>query len=374
MRCQILHIITSLDTGGAEMALVKLICETSNRIDHVVVCLSGRGTLSTRIESVGVKVWHLGIREFRLSTLWSTFKWIGSYIRERPNIIQGWMYHGNLVAWFLYALTPGKTKLFWNIRQSLYDLSKEKILTRTIIRLSRLVSRTPTHIIYNSAVSAGQHEEIGYSPNFRKVIPNGFDYEKFKPDQIAREVVRQKLFTSTRGAVVIHVARFHPMKDHETSLRAAANLLIGFPETKFVMVGKHMTVRNKILMTYIEDLNLSDSVILLGERDDLPELLAASDIGLLSSAWGEGFPNVIGEAMASGIPCVVTDVGDSAIIVNDCGLVVPPRDSSALSSAVGQLLADDCLRIALGRKSRERIKMLYSLGKICNEYLDLYEG
>jgi glycosyltransferase involved in cell wall biosynthesis len=371
---RVLHIITGLATGGAEMMLLKLLESTATAVDSKVVVLMRRGALSGKVESLGVDVEYLDVGQGRLPNPGTVLRMLSMSRQFSPDVIQGWMYHGNLAAWLVSRFASRQVKLFWNIRQTLYDLACERRLTRWLIGLSRCLSSAPDKIVYNSALSAHQHEAIGYPQRARVVIPNGFNLQGFKPDESTRDAVRLEFGLDPAAPLVIHVARYHPMKDHRNLLTTAKQVLEGVSGVKFLLVGHGVSKENEDLNRLCQDTGLRNTVILAGERFDLPQLMAAADVAVLSSAWGEGFPNVVGEAMACGTPCVVTDVGDSTWVVGECGRVVPPCDADALSKAIVALLSDNNLRKDLGYKARQRIQDLFSIEKVSKTYLDLYQG
>ena len=333
-----------------------------------------RGVLSEKLDALGIDVEYLGMKQGKLPNPQAVFRMISITRQFTPDAIQGWMYHGNLAAWLISRFAFRKAKIFWNIRQTLYDLNRERRMTRWLICLSRWLSSTPVNIIYNSELSARQHEAIGYPRQSRVVLPNGFDMKIFRPDKTARESVSVEFGLGSNVRLVVHAARYHAMKDHRTVLMAAKRTSEDLPGVRFLLVGRGVTKENEYLKSLCQNLGLRNNAILIGERFDLPRLMSAADIVVLSSAWGEGFPNVVGEAMACGTPCVVTDVGDSTWVVGECGRIVPPCDADALSKTIVALLLDDGLRKELGYKARQRIQDLFSIEKVSKSYLDLYQG
>jgi glycosyltransferase involved in cell wall biosynthesis len=373
-RFRVLYVITGLGTGGAEMMLYKLLEATASLAHSKVVVLMGRGTLSEKFDSLGVDVEYLGMRQGKIPNPYIVLRMMFLSRRFSPDTIHGWMYHGNLAAWLVGRWASREAQLIWNIRQTLYDLNYESGMTRSLIRLSRWLSSAPLKIIYNSELSARQHEAIGYPRQSGVVIPNGFDLNRFKPEKTARESVDYEFDLPPSAPLVVHAARYHPMKDHRTLLIAAKQVAEDLPDARFLLVGRGVTKENEDLKSLCQNLGLMYAVILGGERFDLSRLMSAADVVVLSSAWGEGFPNVLGEAMACGTPCVVTNVGDSAYVLGECGIVVPPRDPNALAIAIANLLSDSHLRNDLGSKARRRIQELYSIDRISKSYLDLYRG
>jgi glycosyltransferase involved in cell wall biosynthesis len=371
---KIIHIITDLSTGGAEMMLYKVLSKTDrNRFEPVVISLSDHGTLGERIEGLDIPVIDIGMKRGR-PTLIGILRLITISRELKPNIIQGWMYHGNLAAQIADLFTPGQTFVLWNIRQSLYSLLYEKRLTAAVIKLGSYLSRFPEYIIYNSKTSASQHEAIGYRANARVFIPNGFDTDHFVPSDEAKISVRSELGITGDVFLIGLICRYHPMKDHLNFLKAASLLLKKHSNVHFILAGDQVDESNSELCEKIHDLQLSNQVHLLGERRDIPRLVAALDIAVSSSYYAEAFPNVVGEAMSCAVPCVVTDVGDSAFIVGDTGRVVQPRDPQALADACSELISLNAYqRRDLGLKARQRILEHFSLDAVVRQYEALYE-
>jgi glycosyltransferase involved in cell wall biosynthesis len=375
-----MHVITGLSTGGAEMMLLKLLSAASGSMEHVVVSLGDEGTIGPRIAALGVPVHCLGLKRnapnpFRALSILPLAQ------RIAPQLIQGWMYHGNLMASLaavaLRKTAPrnvlGQKPVLWNIRQTVYDLRRERWLTAKLIRQGARLSSGPAAIIYNSQTSASQHEELGYRAEKRVIIPNGFDCQVLRPDEAARKAVRAELGITDDTVLVGLVARYHPMKDHVGFLKAAALVVQSHPQTRFVLVGAGVSSTQPELAEGIQQNELGDRVILLRERSDIPRLNNAFDIGCSASAWGEGFSNSIGEAMACGVPCAVTNVGDSAYIVADTGFVAPPRAPEALAEAIGRLIEiGQPGRQQIGAKARKRIETEFSLSAIVEKYENLY--
>ncbi len=374
-RPRVLHVITGLGTGGAEMMLFKVLQSTCNTIESRVVSLMKADVTATRIEALGVPVDCLGMGRGSLPRPAVARELLRVTREFRPTVIQGWMYHGNLAAWFAARRQLPKPRLVWNIRQTLYGFQFEGRLTRWVIRLGARLSSLPDKIIYNSSVSAEQHEAAGYATAGRVVIPNGFDLAAFVPDPTSRVAVREEFRLPSDAILIGHVARHHPMKGHAHLLSAAKAVIARFPGARFLLVGRNVTMDNPEIVSQLDALNLRSHVVLAGERSDMPRLTAAMDLAVSASGWGEGFPNVVGEAMAAGVPCVVTDVGDSATVVGECGRVVAAGDADALAAAICELLAlAPARRQQLGRDARARVDELFSIERVGRVYRDLYEG
>jgi glycosyltransferase involved in cell wall biosynthesis len=373
MPIRICHIITGLNTGGAERMLLKLLSGMDRRrFETLVVSLLDRGTLGDDIEALGIPLTTLNLprglpHPAGLANLARTVR------RFRPRIVQGWMYHGNLAALLAARLAPERPAVLWNVRHSLYALDHEKPLTRRLIRLAVPLSGMPRAIVYNSATSAGQHERLGFRADRRVLLPNGFDCAAFAPDPEARARWREAHGYADGTPVIGLAARYHPMKDHGNFLKAAQILAARRNDVRFVLAGTGTDESNGELATLIGELGLGDRVRLLGETRDMPALFRGLDIAALASAWGEAFPNVLGEAMASGLPCAATDVGDAAGIVGDTGRIVPPRDPAALAGAFKELIElGPEGRARLGERARFRVLARYALPEIVARYEDLY--
>jgi glycosyltransferase involved in cell wall biosynthesis len=370
---KIIHLITQLGTGGAELMLYKILSGMDrDKFDCEVVSLVDVGLVGKKIQSLGIPVHGVGMQLGRPNPL-SILHFIRLLRKLQPGLIQGWMYHGNLAAQFVNAFLPKSVPVLWNIRHSLYDLAYEKWMTVWVIRLCAKLSRKPAQILYNSNVSAVQHEAIGYAADKRLMIPNGFDTDVYAPSEENKSSLRKELQIPSDSPLIGLIGRYHPMKDHANFLRAAAHLSKSHEEAHFLLAGINVDTNNRELMSLVNELKLSPKVHLLGNRDDISRLTASLDIASSSSYFGEGFPNVIGEAMACGVPCVVTNVGDSGAIVGDTGQVVPPKDPVAMATAWKQILdLGPQGRKELGMKARERVVNNFTLKKIVSEYETLY--
>ncbi|MDJ0571369.1 MAG: glycosyltransferase [Pleurocapsa sp. MO_192.B19] len=372
---KILFITTGLSTGGAEMMLYKLLSGIDRtKFEPVVLSLMDKGSFGNQIAAWDIPVYTLDLDpgKPKFSKL---IRLINIARKEKPDIIQGWMYHANLAAQLARFFTLKSAPVVWNIRHSLYSLDYEKKSTALIIRLLSKLSNLPNRVIYNSQIGATQHQKIGYESAKTIVIPNGFDINLFQSSAENRLSLRQELGLPEKTFLIGRICRYHPMKDHESFLRAAAILLQDFPELHFVLAGTNVAQNNPNLSQVIEELDISDRIHLLGERKDVSRLTSALDLAISSSYFGEAFPNVIGEAMACEVPCVVTDVGDSAAIVGETGKVVPPQNPQALADGCKELiLLGESGRKALGKTARQKVIELYSLDAIITQYEHLYQS
>ncbi len=371
---RIVHLITSLHPHGAQLMLYKLLSAMDReRFDPVVISLKGRDLVADKIAALGVPVYCIGMKSGRLSParLWRLWRVIQ---RIKPDLIQGWMYHGNLAAQAVSALTIRKTPVLWNIRGSHYILREEKPVTAITVWLGARLSRFPARIINNSRASALNHEQkLSYRADKRVIIPNGFETARLVPSTAARVAVRAELGLAEDALLVGLIGRYHPVKDHANFLQAATLLPAKYSHVHFLLAGEGIDESNEELLGQLKAAGLQSRVHLLGKRNDIARITAVLDIATSSSS-AEGFPNVIGEAMSCGVPCVVTNVGDSAWLVGDAGRVVPPRDFVALAEAWRELIDMTAgERQALGRSARRRIEENFSLEAIARQYEALYE-
>ncbi|MBK1644910.1 hypothetical protein CKO25_09655 [Thiocapsa imhoffii] len=375
---RILHLITGLELGGAEMMLYKLLATLDRTdFDPLVVTLIEPGPMREPIQALGVPVVTLGMRR-GLPAPRAMGRLVAVARDFRPDLIQSWMYHADLVAVLTRPLMWPRAgrlpRLVWNIRQSNLDPRSTQRTTRLVARLNALLSHLgPDHILCCSEQALRLHQRLGYRRRRTSVIPNGFDLERFRPDPAAGLALRDSVMVAPDRALIGMVARFDPQKDPRTFLQAAARVRAARPDCRFLLCGPGMDSDNAPLVRWIDQYGLGDALILLGARQDTPRIYAALDLLVSSSAYGEGFPNVIGEAMACAVPCVVTDVGDSARIVADTGITVPPRQPEDLAAAQIRLLdAGGAERVRRGQAARARIAACYDLDGIARRYADLY--
>ncbi|MEB3217941.1 MAG: glycosyltransferase [Nostocales cyanobacterium 94392] len=373
----IAFITTGLYTGGAERMLYNLLSKIDRqRFQPVVISLMNRGVWGKKIDALDIPIYTIGMKEGKPPTPIIVSRLISTVRQIQPDLLQGWMYHGNLAAQFAKLFYARNIPVLWNIQHSMYSLKYEKLMSRLVIKSGAKLSQSPSSIVYVSQTGKSQHEKIGYCSSNGCVIPNATDSCLFVPSQQAKQDVRSKLGLTENDLLIGQFARFHPMKDHANFLHAAALLLQNTSQNlHFLLAGTEVNQDNQILTELIQKLGLSNRVHLLGERSDMPRLTAALDIMTVASAYGEAFPLVLGEAMSCAVPCVVTDVGDSAWIIGNTGKVVPPRDSQALANAWKHLIElGEEARKALGEATRKRNMQLFSLDSIVTRYEQEYEN
>jgi glycosyltransferase involved in cell wall biosynthesis len=371
---RVLHIITDLGLGGAAVMLHRLL-QASALEDclHEVVSLTDLGVIAGRLQQLGIRTHAL--RMSRLPNPMKVLRLANLIKKIRPAVVQGWMYHSNLLGG-IAAKMAGETRIVWGIHSSRLDPAATHRTTLWIDALcARLSHRIPDRIVAVSRVSRDQHVAAGYDAEKFVVLPNGFDLEQYQPDLASRREVRKELDLDQATVLIGLVARMHPVKDHLNFVRAAAQLAKRQPHVCFLLCGEGTAPDNKELLGAITEAGLLSRFRLLGRRDDVARIMNSLDIGTLCSAFGEAFPLVIGEAMACGVPCVVTDLGDCAYLVGETGRVVPPRDSEALARAWEELvlLGPDGRR-RLGLEARHRIEAHFSLSRIAGDYAALYRS
>lgn len=353
----ILWLTTGLGTGGAETMLAQLIAGLP-RHRHAVISLTAGGKHADTLRALGIEVHTLDMPAGK-PTARALLRLVQLAWRIRPTVLMGWMYHGCLAAVLVKLCRLGQGRVIWNIRQSLYDLGLEKPGSARVIKALRWLAPLARLITYNSQLSARQHQAIGYPAAKTQLIPNGFDLDYWLP------ATRQVGDTIRIG----RFGRFTAMKDYPTLLEAAALIIKERPQAEFLLAGPGVDDSNADLVRLMARLGLQSHVRLLGERHDLPALTASLDLAVSSSAFGEGFPNVVGEAMACAVPVVATDIGDTAWVLGDTGALVPPRDPHALAAACLKILALPAEeRQALGQAGRARIESRFSLQNILTQF------
>lgn len=341
-----------------------------SRFAAEVVSLGRAGPLGPRIAELGVPIIALDIRG-PLSAVRGLFRLSARLRSTGVDLVQTWMYHADLIGG-LGAFLAGRVPVVWGIRQSDFDATAKRT-TRLIARLcAALSSRLPHAIIACSDQARRVHVDLGYDRRI-EVIPNGFDLESFKPDPDAGVRLRTQLRAQPENMLVGLVARFDPQKGHDTFVRAAAIVASRRPGVRFVLCGQEITPENGVLAGWIASAGIAQLCHLLGPRNDIAALTAGLDVAV-SSSTSEGFSNTVGEAMACGVPCVVTDVGDSAEIVGDTGRIVPPGDPDAMADAICELIDLGVEgRRGLGVSARRRIAERYELGQVVRRYEARYE-
>ncbi|HEX8419257.1 MAG TPA: glycosyltransferase [Sphingomonas sp.] len=367
-----LHVITGLNVGGAEAMLARLIeRDRLFGLESEVVTLMPAGVAGERMIASGVSVQSLGMHQ-GLPSFAALSSLAGIVRSSAPDVVMAWMHHAQAAVQLAMIGVGRKIPVIWNVRHSLSGFAQEKLLTRVTLRALAFVSRRPAAIIYNAEAAARQYREAGFRPEREVVIPNGFAVGGLVDPTAARARL-QRTFGLKPGVLTIGmIARAHPMKDVPTLVTAFAATLGAGIEAQLLLAGEGMDRPDGAIAAGLAGLPRG-SWMAVGHRSDVGGWLAGLDMLVLPSAWGEGFPNIVGEAMTAGVPCVATDVGDAGRLIGDTGRLVPPRDPAALAVAMIELAQLGRQgRAGLGSRARERVVRHYEIEAIAQRYQQLY--
>ncbi len=370
----VLHVITGVNVGGAERMLFKLVDNeqaSSTPLRQDIVSLLPPGCVGREMQAAGARLHTLDMQAGipSPSALLRLRRLIDSL---NPDIVVGWMHHAFLAA-TLAGLGRDGPPVVWNVRHSLHDIKQEKPLTRVVLNLCAKLSGAPAAIVFNAAAARTQYDEFGFHNPHMKVIENGFDADRFQPKPNARTKLEEAFGLSSDAFVVASVARCHPMKDPKTLIEAVGKVARNNPNTRLLLIGDGYENPPADIQEAINAALPRDAAILSGHRSDLSDWMGGVDVFALSSAWGEGFPNVLGEALACGTPCVATDVGDSAAIIGAAGRIAQPGDPDAFANAISEIAAmSPAERRTLGRIGRDRVLQEYAIDRVVERYSELY--
>jgi glycosyltransferase involved in cell wall biosynthesis len=371
---KVTHVITSLNVGGAEMMLYHLLQHIDHdRFECGVLTLIPIGQVGDKIRALGIPVHSLEMRPGRPS-LRALIQLIRFLRLESPDIVHTWMYHADLMGG-LAARVVGGIPVVWGIHNSTLGSQSSHHSTRAIVwLLARLSGWLPKWIISCSIRARNVHVGIGYHPEKIIIIPNGFDLGIFHQDIQARNDMRLEMAISQETPLIGMVARYDPQKDFHNFIEAARILLLKNGSARLLLCGKGVDWDNEELVGWLQEYGLDNRFILTGLRDDIPSILNGLDVFSISSAYGEAFPLTVGEAMACGVPCVATNVGDTAYMIGDTGISVPPKNPRALAEGWRQLLSmSPEERHALGERARQRIQQNFNITQIAQRYEALYK-
>jgi glycosyltransferase involved in cell wall biosynthesis len=370
---KITHIITGLAADGAETALYHLLAALDREeYKNEVISLTDRGPTAAKIESLGVPVRALSMMRSVPNPL--AIRRIAKILRRsRPQIVHTWMYHSNLLGG-LAAQAAGGIPVIWGIHHSKIDSRDTKRFTVWTVRACAWFSKQlPARIICCANSSELAHVQLGYDPEKMEVIYNGIDSGLFRPNPQARPALRSRLGLPPEALLIGMAGRLHRHKDHRTFFAAARLLRREFPHAHFVLCGEGMVAENPKLAAEVAD-GLKGYCHLLGLQHEMPAFYSGLDIAA-NSSLNEAFPLAVGEAMACGVPCVVTEVGDSPAIVGETGRVVPPEQPASMASALGELIDSGAAgRQALGNAARERVVTHFSVMQFAERYRSLYRN
>lgn len=369
---RVLHVITALGVGGAERMLLKLLgARALSGVEQRVIAMLPGGALANPMRATGANVDELDfLGGVPLAS--GAARLVTRARRFNPDLVQGWMYHGNLGASLARALLRRRVPLVWGVRQSLRTLDGENSFARVGIHLNRAWSGQPDRLLFNSQTSLLQHRDFGFDTRRAQYLPNGFDTSTFVQDAAARRRCRAAWGVQEGTVVFGLVARYHPTKDHGSFVEAAREVQAQRGAARFVLAGTGVDAGNEALVRAVADSGLGAHLRLLGPQHDVPSLLSGLDV-YVSSSRAEAFSNSLGEAMCCALPCVVTDVGDSRQVVGGTGRVVPPGDPATLAAAMVDLIdIGPSGREDLGRRARQRIVSNFDIEDAARRYAALY--
>ena len=362
------HIITALCSGGAErvLYLVATRDRQDTSIRHVVIALADEGFYGAELRRHGIEVHTLSMTNNHVPGV-ALFRLVKLLRVMRPDLIMTWLYHADLLG-TLAGRLAGVRRIVWNLRCSNFVFAEHPAMTGRIVSLLARLSRVPSAIAANSIAGQRAHEELGFHPKQWIYLPNGFDTAEWSPDANDRADMRRALGFADTDVVVGRIGRVDPQKDLPTFIAAARMAAARHPNMRVLLVGEETDGIE--LPAQLQPITKA-----LGVRRDMPRIMRALDILVSSSAYGEGLPNVVAEAMASGVPCVVTDVGDSAVLVGSDGVVVPPRDPEALARGMEVLMMKPAAELsAMAAHGREHVNSAYSIASSLRRYDELFRG
>lgn len=362
----LLFLVRSLNYGGSERQIITLVKELSHRGESLaVVTFYSGGALLEDLEKEGVQVFSLCKRG-----RWDVFGFFRRFVQlirnQRPEILCSYLVTPNLISLAGKLILP-RVQVVWGIRASNMDLAQYGWLHLLLYRFERMLSRFSDIIIVNSYAGFNYAIANGFARNKMVVIPNGVDTIRFSPTPFLREKIRTEWKVSDQHCLIGLIGRLDPMKDHDTFLRAAALIWRDHQDARFVCIGEGEPFYRMKLQALSSELGLNDCLIWSGFRSDMGAVYNALDIACSSSAFGEGFSNAISEAMACGVPCIVTDVGDSAWIVGETGEVVSAKDPKAFAAGLKQLMFRVENNPSLGLEARQRIEQNFRVELLVNK-------
>jgi glycosyltransferase involved in cell wall biosynthesis len=372
-KIRFLCIITGLDMGGAETVLLRILERIDrSRFDPHVISLTTMGEIGPRIRALGISVEALNMRS-AVGCVFSYQRLVKRLKELRPNLVFTMMYHANLLGGV--AARQAGVPAVWGIHNCNLSRHVNKLSTLAVSAVcARLSSSIPEIIISCSEAAKQTHIAHGYVGGKILVIPNGFDLNCFRPDEVARVEMRRELGMAASAPLVGLIGRLDVQKNHLGFIKAISVLHKKLPQAHFLMAGQGVDAGNKVLIRAASQLGVEGACHFLGQRDDIPRVMAALDV-LASSSVGEAFPNAIGEAMACGVPCAVTDVGDSAYMVGNTGRIVASGDMAGLADAIAALLllsGDE--RRALGDLARKRVEQYFEISRVVKRYEEVLEA
>ena len=371
MRLKLTHVITGLSLGGAENSLYKLVSHLDRqKFDISIISLKNQGVFGERFDALGIPVYSCNF-SVGVGGLLAPFKLARFLLKLRPDIVQTWLYHADLIAGIAAKLIGVKC-IIWSIRTT--DLKQGSWLTAVIRKLCALVSRViPSKIVVVAHAARVKHIQLGYDELKMIVIPNGYDANQFKPDPVLVANLINEIGIRQTDLVVGCVGRLSEDKGQDILIEASQDVLNKFPDVKFVFIGSGFENTNKVLVDSIASKSKLDRFILMGERNDVNTCFGLMDIFCLPSRT-EGFPNVLAEAMLSKLPCVSSDCGDARLLSNGHVSIAKINDSMDLANKITQMLGLNTIeRRILGQESCSHVSNEYSIDRMVTRYDSLFE-
>jgi glycosyltransferase involved in cell wall biosynthesis len=369
---RVVHCITGLQGDGAQRMLLRLAEGLQGRgIESVVLSMSPREPLADIFEARGIRVFSLNVSPSVQGVL--VVPQVRRLINDlAPDVLQGWMYHANLMITLMRPFLRRTIPVVWNIRRGTDDVHERKFLTRLVIRANAWFSSRADRIVYCTPESKVQHEALGFSRENGIVIGNGFNVDQFARSREARRRTRERYGVAESDILIGNVGRDDSAKGRPYLFGAFAELLKCVPNARLMLVGRGMSEANPDIRRLLVSCGIASRVVLVGEYSPVSDIYSAIDI-LCSSSVAEGFPNVIGEAMCCEVPCVASDVGNAGSLLDGVGVVVSPRSATQLAQALVSLCREgrESWRDR-GVRSRSRISHMYSLECSVDRYASLY--
>lgn len=353
------HVITNFaGVGGAEMMLARLIQYTADEYEHVIISLmKTSGVYQSTLDRCQA---HYALGWNGINTLGTVSKLRALLKKLQPATVQCWMYHANALTSLSVIGLAQKPKVVWGIHHSLASPKDESISTKIALGLSKILSKQPNHIIYCAHSSKQQHTDFGFKNTHQHVIANGVFLDKFQPN------VQLNQPTIIGFAGRYHTAKGYPYLFETMGLLKDQNII-------FKIAGSGASLENSEVKALFEQYQLdAQKVHLLDQISDMPAFYQSIDAFLMTSIT-EGFPNVLVEAMASGLPCISTDVGDAKYIVQDLGSIVPPRNAQALADAIlAYTQKSEAEKQSLKQATRERVEQNFSIETVSRQYMQVW--
>lgn len=365
-KSKIIHIINSLEIGGAENVLFNLIEDNSNK-EILIICLIKKGFYGKILEKQGYRVFNINLKKdiFIFSKL---FKLIFLLIKFKPKTVHTWLNHSNLLGG-IFAKILGIKNIFWSIH---HDYEYSNLFMMLEIKLLSILSHfIPNKIIYCSKSSRVNHLANGFKKDDAILIENGVCISKFKYNNKLRNILRDEFKIKKNCLVLGNISRYHPIKDHYTLLNAFSKLKQNNVNFKAILVGKGLTEENNKLTSIINKYNLQENIILYGPCKEVYKIINAFDLTILSSK-SESFPITLIESMSCGIPCISTDVGDAKNIIGNSGWTIEKENYLALAYCINNIYNQQYLLKEKSKLAERRVKNFFNVKHTNDKYKKLY--